>query len=447
MNKELIFRAVDKYKDMILDAERYIWKHPETGYREWGTQKYLAEKFEGLGYRLTYAGNIPGFYTDVETGRPGPKVLIMGELDSLICTTHPEADPETGAVHACGHNAQAAGLLGIAAALKEPGILDGLSGSVRLCAVPAEELIELGYREELRKKGIIGYYGGKVEFMYRGYFDDVDVAYMFHTAGGVGFDCGRGQNGCIVKNITFEGLASHAGGSPHMGINALYAANIGMNAINALRETFRDSDHIRVHPIVTYGGTAVNAIPNKVALESYVRGASLEAIQRENHKVNRALAASAAAMGANVMLSDRTGYAPLFNNETLAGLACDVMKNVLEPSTVGHSDYWSTGCTDMGDVGSCIPAIHPHIGGAQGASHGADYYIVNADTACVKSAKGQLLLMAALLENDAAKAKQIRAEAKLVFPSIKDYFRTMDSMVIDKHAVTYREDGKIELDF
>ena len=149
-------------RDLMFAAERHIWKHPETGYREWKTHEYLAGEFKKLGYELTEAGNIPGFYTDLDTGRPGPKLLIMGELDSLIVATHPECDPETGFVHACGHHAQSAALLGIAAALKQPGALDGMSGSIRLMAVPAEELIEIGYRASLREKGIIKYFGGKV---------------------------------------------------------------------------------------------------------------------------------------------------------------------------------------------------------------------------------------------------------------------------------------------
>ena len=133
-----IFSAVDKNEDLILNAERYIWKNPETGFEEWKTSAYLEKAFENLGYNLVKPGNIPGFYADYDTGIPGPKILLLGELDSVLCRDHPEADPGTGAVHACGHNAQCAALLGIAAALKEKGVSKGLCGGVRLCAVPAE---------------------------------------------------------------------------------------------------------------------------------------------------------------------------------------------------------------------------------------------------------------------------------------------------------------------
>ena len=150
-----IVRAVDAHRQKILDAERYIWAHPETGYKETETSRYLAEQFEALGYELTYADGITGFYTVIDTGREGPEVLVLGELDSIICPAHKEANPETGAVHSCGHNAQCAALLGVAAALKDEAVLSKLSGKIRLCAVPAEELLEIGYRTRLRADGKI----------------------------------------------------------------------------------------------------------------------------------------------------------------------------------------------------------------------------------------------------------------------------------------------------
>lgn len=443
-----LLQLIDKSIDKIIDAEKFLWRNPETGYREWKSSKYLEEQYESLGYNLIRAGNIPGFYTDIDTGRPGPKILILSELDSLICNDHPDADPNTGAVHACGHNAQGAALLGVAAALKTDGALDGLCGSVRLCVVPAEELIEIGYRESLRQQGIIKYFGGKVEFLYRGYFDDVDVSFMIHTSGGKPhqFYLIKGNNGCVTKNITYKGRAAHAGGAPHDGINALYAANLGINAINALRETFKDNDHIRVHPIITAGGVAVNAIPNEVVLESYVRGATMESIEHVNAKVNRALAASAAALGAGVELCDRPGYAPLINDVNLNKLAEKAMKIVVSDENVSISDSWSTGCTDMGDLSAVIPSIHPHVSGASGLGHGNDYKISDVDSACVDSAKAQLVLLHMLLENNAAEAKRIIDNKSLRYKSYSDYFAAIDKLIIDKDAVKYQADGNIYID-
>ena len=439
---------VASQREVMFSAADYIWKHPETGYREWKTHAYLAEEFKKLGYELVEAGNIPGFYTDIDTGKPGPKLLIMGELDSLIVSTHPDCDPETGYVHACGHHCQVSALLGIAAALKQPGAMDSMSGSIRLMAVPAEELIEIGFREELRKQGVIKYFGGKVEFMHRGYMDGCDIALLVHTGGGdhPSIALTPGSNGCVTKNINFVGVSAHAGGSPHLGVNALYAASQAMNAANALRETFQEKDTIRFHPIITKGGGAVNAIPNDVRMESYVRGASLEAIKEANTKINRALAASAAAMGANVVLKDRPGYTPLENEEQLYDLTCEIVKQCFGEDALGKRGR-STGCTDMGDVSAVMPTVQPYASGACGVGHGSDYRIADPESALVMSAQYQVLMAEALLSNNAELGKKIIQSAKLRFSSMEEFFQAIDGLFLDKEAVKQNEDGTITLDY
>ena len=439
---------VASQREVMFSAADYIWKHPETGYREWKTHAYLAEEFKKLGYELVEAGNIPGFYTDIDTGKPGPKLLIMGELDSLIVSTHPDCDPETGYVHACGHHCQVSALLGIAAALKQPGAMDNMSGSIRLMAVPAEELIEIGFREELRKQGVIKYFGGKVEFMHRGYMDGCDIALLVHT--GVGdhpsIALTPGNNGCVTKNINFVGVSAHAGGAPHLGVNALYAASQAMNAANALRETFQEKDTIRFHPIITKGGGAVNAIPNDVRMESYVRGASLEAIKEANTKINRALAASAASMGANVVLKDRPGYTPLENEEQLYDLTCEIVKQCFGEDALVKRGR-STGCTDVGDVSAVMPTVQPYASGACGVAHGSDYRIADPESALVMSAQYQVLMAEALLSNNAELGKKIIQNAKLRFSSMEEFFQAIDGLFLDKEAVKQNEDGTITLDY
>lgn len=432
--------SVDKHRKMILDAERWLWKHPQTGYREWEAHAYMAERFEQLGYSLTCPKNIPGFYTDLDTGIPGPKVMILGELDALICTEHPEADPQTGAVHCCGHHAQCAALLGIAAALKEPGALDGLCGSVRLCAVPAEELIEIEYRSELISRGIIHYAGGKLEFLYRGYFDGVDIAYMVHTSSGSVATARLGSVGCLPKRVIFKGVAAHAGSSPWKGCNALYAATLGLHAINALRETFQEKDLIRVHPIITQGGNAVNAIPDTVILESYVRGASLEAIEKANRSVNRALCGAALSLGANIDIRDIPGYGPLVNDPGMLQLAADAIR-YFPAVEYKPSHSLGTGSTDMGDLSALIPVVHPYIPGATGIGHGSNYQITDAETACVTSAKYQLMMLELLLGDQARRAKEIMKNFIPRFISKEAYFSCIDGLTSQGDRIEYSQTG------
>ena len=447
--EKLIVKNVDSVKQLILDAERWIWKHPEVGYTEWQTSGYLLEKFEALGYEPVRAdrdpdhGKIPGFYADIDTGRPGPCFCIMGELDALDIANHPES--VNGMAHSCGHNGQTAALLGVAAALKQPGALDGLSGRIRLMAVPAEEMIQLEFREELRRKGVIKYNGGKTEFIYRGYFDGVDIAVLVHaTSADVDFFGFKGSNGCIAKVFAYKGKSSHAGGAPHLGINAQYAAMLGLQACNDLRETLQEKDSIRFHPIMKGVNCAVNIIPDEMKLESYVRGATMEAMLRENKKFNRALAGAAVSMGAKLELCDRPGYAPRNHCIPLVEEFEKACVDLVGKERVKF-DYnaWLTSSSDVGDVTMLMPACQISAGGACGKAHGVDFYVKDPERMCVNSAKAQLFLAERLLSDGAAKAKEIIASYVPPYPSKEAYFEAISQADKLCEAVTYEEDGSI----
>jgi len=430
---------VEQNRDRILNVADVIWKHPETGYREWKTSAFLAECFTELGYKPVLMDNIPGFYADIDTGRPGPALALIGELDSVICAGHPDADPKTGAVHACGHHTQCAYLAGAASVLRDPEILDSLCGKVRFVAVPAEELIELGYRASLREKGIIKYFGGKIEFLYRGVFDGIDAAFMIHSGNSAekALSVDKGNNGCMAKNISFIGKAAHAGGSPHQGINALYAASLGLQAINSIRETFEDRNVTRVHPIITEGGAAVNVIPEIVRLESFVRGAAPESIVSENKKVNRALAGAALSMGARVRVRDIPGYMPLHNNECLSELILKTGAEILGEDNVQTYDEWCAGSTDMGDLCCVMPVVQPGGGGGEGTGHGEDYRVADAKIACLDSARCAVGFICVLLGEGGARLYKVKEGYRPAFPSYREYFNFVDAMYTDRELVTY----------
>ena len=436
-----LFNAVDKYRKLIFDAERYIWNNPETGYKEFKTSKYLEDSFEKLGYDLVRADGITGFYTIVDTGREGPEVLILGEMDSVICPSHKDADPVTGAVHACGHNTQTATLLGIAAALKEDGVLDGLCGRIRLCAVPAEEYLEIEYRNELKKQGKIKYFGGKTEFLHRGLFDGVDIAIMVHAA--EKFYCNGGSIGFLAKNIIYKGVSSHAGVSPWYGRNALYAANCGLNAVNAIRETFYDPDMIRFHPIITHGGDIVNAIPERVQLESYIRGRTFDSIVKNNKKINRALIGAALSLGNNIDIIDIPGYSPLINDKNMVNVCADAAK--LCGIDLSVTDTFISGSTDMGDLSSIMPVVQPYSGGTKGIGHGQNYIVADPEAACVTTAKWQLAMVKLLLENGAERAKYVLKEFKPLFTSKDEFLSFLDSLDTSGDRIIYNENNTAEI--
>ncbi len=442
MNNSLI-KLTKENEKKVLETLDFMTKNPETGYKEYRSSEYVAGKFCELGYEPVMAGDIPGFYVKLDTGRPGPCVLVFGELDAIKCATHPEANPETAAVHACGHNAQSAALVGIAAGLKQPGVLDKLSGSIILCAVPAEEMIERDYRDTLVEKGIIKYYGGKPEFLRRGYFDGVDIAFMVHTASEENPTTNLGSVGIVAKKVIYKGKASHAGGSPQNGINALYAANLGLMAVNSIRETFTEDELVRVHPIITNGGTVVNGIPDVVEIESFVRAKNYDAMSRSNFKVNRAFIGAALSLGANVEIIDAPGYAPLRNDKNMIELASRAAEIAYPGKKFIVNEKYGTGSTDMGDISLIFPSIHPYAPGAAGTAHGNNYYIADAELACIKSAEWQLLMLSMLLSDGAKEAIRIKEEYKPAFNSKEEYFEYIERFYLSENRISYSE-GKAE---
>jgi amidohydrolase len=264
------------------------------------------------------------------------------------------------------------------------------------------------------RAGKLEFLGGKPELLRLGHFDDVDLAMMIHTTsrsedGKAGVPASN--NGCIVKTVRYIGRAAHAGGAPHMGVNALYAAQIGLMAINAIRETFRDEDTIRVHPIITHGGSQVNVIPGEARLETYVRGRTLDGIRDANAKVDRALRAGALALGATVEIETLPGYLPLRTDPTMAHLFRQNAETLFGPGACREAGH-RAGSTDMGDLSQVIPVLHPYMGGARGTGHAADYEIVDPHLAYVMPARAMASMVVDLFWDGAGKAREVIAKAQ-----------------------------------
>ena len=255
-------QAIDRRRDELIGIARDILEHPETGFNEHRTAKIVKDNFKAMGLPYSEGLAITGVKGQVDFGAgPGPKLAIIGELDSLVVTEHPHADSETGAAHACGHNCQIGMMLGATLGLLDDGIKPHLAGSLVPFAVPAEEFIDVEGRLRMREEGKLEFLGGKQELIRIGAFDDVQMAMMCHTASDMGeqsFSVGGTSNGHMVKYVEYIGRAAHAGGAPHLGINALNAATWALNAIHANRETVRENETGRFHGIVTKGGEAVS---------------------------------------------------------------------------------------------------------------------------------------------------------------------------------------------
>ncbi len=405
--KNRIIKAIDENRERIIACGEDILKEPEMGFKEHKTSARVMKEFEILEIPYESGLAITGVKATVGNG-DGPNVCIIGELDAITCFEHPMSNKETGAAHACGHNAQIAQMIGAAYGLLKSGALDEMNGSVTFFAVPAEEGGEFEFRNSLISEGKITYRSGKQELMHTGAFEGIDMAMMIHSHAltpdfRVFID--GSSLGYEAKEITFEGKAAH-GSEPFNGINALNAAMMTLMGINANRETFRDEDRVRIHPIITNGGDVVNVIPDRAVIETYVRGANPAAISDACKKVDAAAEGAAITVGAKCTVKNIKGYMPLIQSKELSSVFEENVLLFTEKENVYHNINM-TGSTDMGDLGSIMPVIQPTMGGFNGALHSKEFEIADKEAVYITGSKLLALTAYDLLKNGAEKAKKV----------------------------------------
>ena len=413
--KNVVSSRISSHGQPAIDLATTVLGHPETGYKEIKTSAATAAAIRSLGLDVREDIAVTGMTATLQGGSPGPNIAILAELDALPVPGHPNADPETTAAHACAHHCQLGNMLATAIGLQAPGVLESLSGNVTLMVVPAEEYVEIEWRNEQRMAGRIEFLGGKPEFVRLGELDDVDICMMTHVTTEnphEGFGVGGTNTGLVAKFIKYVGVKSHAGGAPHLGINALNAAHMAIAGIHAQRETYRDEDMVRIHPIITRGGSVVNAVPDDVRMETFVRGSSINAIRSANEKVDRALRAGALAVGATVEITTLPGYLPLAPDENLTALHRANAEALVGSDRV-HEFGRRGGSTDMGDLTQLMPGIHPYVGGAIGRSnHAEDMVVDDYNLAVLDAGKAMAMTVVDLLSNGASEGMRVISEHK-----------------------------------
>jgi len=409
--KKKVSAEIDAAQGKIIEIAEKILKNPEMGYKEFKTSALVKETLLELGIECRTGLALTGVKGRMKGKASDVTVCVMGELDAVISPTNPDADKETGAAHACGHNGQIASMLGAAIGLSKAS--SELFGDVCFFAVPAEEFVELAERDALASEGKIKYLGGKQELIRLGEFDDVDMAMMVHAHGNapepmVAVD--GGSLGFVAKTIDFYGKATH-GSTPYDGVNALNAATMALACINAQRETFRDEDKVRIHPIITNGGELVNVIPANATIETYVRAANFEAIKDAAAKVDRACEGASYALGTRCEIKDFKGYLPLKQSEALSAVFAENARSFVPEDKIYHGINM-TGSSDVGDLSHLIPTIQPTVGGYLGALHGKDFCAADKYLAYVVPAKIMACTVIDLLCDEARLAKKIKSEFK-----------------------------------
>jgi amidohydrolase len=426
--KTIVCQEIDNQKETIIGIGKQIFSNPELGYKEYKTANLVEETFKNLNLPYENKLALTGSKAWLKGRNSNVKLSIMGELDAVLCPEHPHADINTGAAHSCGHNAQIAAMLGAAMGLTLSKANNYLDGDIAFIAVPAEEPVEVEFRQRLIDAGKIKFLGGKQEFIKIGAMDDIDMTIMFHstTRDDAKVVVDGTSNGFVTKLVKYKGVEAHAGGAPHNGVNALNAAIIGLQAIHSQRETFRDQDHIRVHPIITKGGDLVNIVPADVRIETYVRGATMDAVLEASKKVNRALNAGAMAVGAEVDIKEIPGFLPRFNDPILTHLFKNNAIELVGEENVVKGSH-GTGSSDIGDVMHLMPAIHPYVGGMKGSGHTKNYKIEDPYLAFIVPAKILAMTAIDLLFDGAKEGLKVKeTQPKL---SKEEYLKLWDEFV------------------
>ena len=321
----------------LFDLSKDVHAHPELNYEEFYSSDVLAGFLEGNG--LVVERGIGGIETAFRAvipggGGDGPTVAVLAEYDAL---------PEIG--HGCGHNLIAMAAMGAALGLQANA--HDLPGRVEIIGTPAEE------------GG-----GGKIRLLEAGVFNGVDATLSSHPFSNrtiIPAASPKGESWSLAMvgyRYKYHGKAAHAAAYPEAGINALNAVIHLFTGIDALRQHLRDD--VRMHGVITDGGTAPNVVPEFAAANFMLRSRDGRYLSDEVVGKVRAVAEGAAAMtGARLEVEE---FYPFYENvQPNVTLAQAVAANIRElgirldepiPGRPG-----SGASTDFGNISKAMPGF------------------------------------------------------------------------------------------
>lgn len=337
--KKIACNAIEEAASELHALSDDIWNHPELGFQEKHAHDVLTQFLKDKGLQVEESYKLETAFRGTYGSETKPNICVISEYDAL---------PEIG--HACGHNLIAevgvASAVGIMAAMKASG--ESLC-KLTILGTPAEE----GF-------------GGKVDMIKAGAFEDIDIAMMSHP-----FPENDPTPIMLAREnleVTYVGKPSHAAGFPWEGVNALDAAVTCYNSIACLRQQLKPE--WRVHCIIKEGGVRVNIIPEKATLQLAVRAPLDKDVALLKQKVVACFNAAATATGCQMSYKTLDkAYSSVLHNRPLVEL---YEKNLAGFVTddIPTNKSALCGSTDMGNVTHLVPGIHPHfyIGGV-GVNH------------------------------------------------------------------------------
>ncbi len=391
--KEIIIREIDRLAPRMKEISKAIYEKPELGFEEFAASKLLIDflKEGGFDVEENVLGMPTAFIATKDSGKEGRKVGFLAEYDAL-----------PGIGHGCGHNM--IGVMSCAAGIALSKALDQVGGKVVVFGTPAEETS-----------------GTKVDFAEKGFFDDMDAAFMAHPIGSGYFHSSGESMGLHALKFEYKGVSAHAAAEPYAGKNALDGLINTFNGINALRQQMRTN--CRIHGIVRDGGRAANIIPDYASGEFYVRSYDPVHLEDLLEKVKNCARAGALAAGVELEISFfEKSYKSLMTNEVLSQ-AYD--RNLKEIGGIDATPPRDSGSSDIGDVSQRCPAIHPYFNISEKGGIVAHSKEMAIETQ-TEYAKNSMIMIAKVLAatgldilTDPVMADAMMAEFKERFPGVR----------------------------
>ncbi len=324
---QTIQQLVSAKADTAVQLAKEIWGYAELAYEETQSAAALirALRQEGFTVEEGIAGIPTAFTATFKNGSGKPVVGFLAEYDALAGLSQkagcPVQEPvrEGGAGHGCGHNLLGAGCFAAAAAVKDYLLKEKKDGTVIFFGCPAEEG------------------AGAKQFIARaGYFDQVDFAYTWHpeTINEVG---SRGSVAIMGANFTFDGIAAHAGGEPHLGRSALDAVELMNVGCNYLREHMIDAARIH-YAYSDPGGTAPNVVQSHAVIKYEVRAPKIGQVQDLFTRVVDVARGAALMTGTKMQYEITMAFSDYVPNRTLAAVVDQALQDLGAPSWT-EADY------------------------------------------------------------------------------------------------------------
>ena len=342
-----------KEKDYIYTLRRWFHQHPEPSLKEYKTSEKIRTELDALGIKYQRIGET-GVAAVIRGGKgKGAAVGLRADMDALPVQEQnsvPYKSLTDGLMHACGHDAHTASLLGAAKVLQEK--RGEFAGEVRLFFQQAEEIGQ----------------GGR-QFIAAGLMDGVDAVLGTHVTplyevGQISLTPGPNNASCDYFKITVHGKGAHVS-TPHLGIDALYiASQIVVNLQSIVSRNTDPLDTTVVGVGVLNAGTGYNIVAPEAVLEGTTRCFTHEKRAELNAAVKRIAEAVAAAHGASVEVHFEAYASPLINDEGASRFAAEVAKGFIEESGIITNKPRSLGADDFADFLEKAPGVYAHIGTA-----------------------------------------------------------------------------------